>query len=120
MSATKAKKKLRRRVIVIVVLVLLIGAAVTLFLLRPKDAAFTEEKAKSGDITTYYSFSGNIEAKERQSILADKVMQIKTLKVKEGDTVKKDDVLAENIEGRSSWPKLTAKSPRSMWRRVPS
>ena len=94
MSATKAKKKLRRRVIVIVVLVLLIGAAVTLFLLRPKDAAFTEEKAKSGDITTYYSFSGNIEAKERQSILADKVMQIKTLKVKEGDTVKRTGRIA--------------------------
>ena len=99
MSATKAKKKLRRRIIAAVVLVLLIGTAATLFLLRPKDAAFTEETAKSGDIATYYSFGGNIEAKERQSVLADTMMQIKTLKVKEGDAVKKGDVLAETTMG---------------------
>lgn len=95
----KAKKKLRRRIIAAVVLVLLIGTAATLFLLRPKDAAFTEETAKSGDIATYYSFGGNIEAKERQSVLADTMMQIKTLKVKEGDAVKKGDVLAETTMG---------------------
>ena len=99
MSATKAKKKLRRRIIAAVVLVLLIGTAATLFLLRPKDAAFTEETAKSGDIATYYSFGGNIEAKERQAVLADTMMQIKTLKVKEGDVVKKGDVLAETTMG---------------------
>lgn len=98
MSATKAKKKLRRRVIVIVVLVLLIGAAVSAFPAAPQGCRFLPRKRqKSGDITTYYSFSGNIEAKERQSILADKVMQIKTLKVKEGDTVKKV----------TSWPETT-------------
>lgn len=73
-----------------------IGLVVLLALfaiLRPKGAQYDEETAKTGNITTYYSFSGTIESKNHQNLMSDKTMQIKEIKVKEGDKVKKDDVL---------------------------
>ena len=87
------KKKTKKRIIIISIICVILIALVISVLLRPKDAAYNEETVKSGDINTYYSFSGNIEAKEKQSLVSDKIMQIKSLKVKEGDKVKKGDVI---------------------------
>jgi Na+-transporting NADH:ubiquinone oxidoreductase subunit NqrF len=35
-----------------------------------------------------YSFSGNVETKNRQTVVSEKMMQISDIKVKEGDKVK--------------------------------
>lgn len=92
------KHKKRKWIVWGVILLLIIGIAV-FFLLRPKQLAFDEVQAKTGEVTTYYSFSGNVEAKEKQSVLADKIMQISKIYVKEGDHVNKDDVLMETTGG---------------------
>src|SRR5699024_4653938 len=62
-------------------------------ILKPKEEKFEEETAKTQDITTYYSFSGNIEAKDSQIVVSTTMLPIKKLYVKEGDFVKKGDVL---------------------------
>lgn len=94
------KKKKRKWIILGIVLLIAIGLAVFL-MVRPKQLAYDEVQAKTGDVSTYYSFSGNVEAKEKQSVLSDKMMQISKLHVKEGDTVQKDDVLLETAAGET-------------------
>lgn len=76
-----------------------ITAFISFYAMRPKDTAFTAVKAKTGDITTYYSFSGNVAAKNRQSLLSEQMMQIAELLVNEGDTVKTGDLLITTTAG---------------------
>jgi len=80
------------------VISVLIIALVAGFALRPRDERYDEETAKTQDITTYYSFNGNIESKDKQNVIADTMMQIKTIHVKEGDSVKVDDILFETTQ----------------------
>ena len=68
-------------------------ALIAVLVLRPKGANYNEETAKTQDITTYYSFSGNIEAKDSQTVVSGNMLPIKKLYVSEGDLVKKGDVL---------------------------
>jgi multidrug efflux pump subunit AcrA (membrane-fusion protein) len=56
-------------------------------------------KALTGDIFTYYSFSGNIQAKNRQTVMSEKVMQISEVDVKDGDAVKEGDILMKTTTG---------------------
>lgn len=91
-------KKKKKWIVLGVVLLVVIGLVV-FFVARPKDQGFEEVKTQTGDITTYYSFSGNVESKEKQSVLADKMMQISSIHVQEGDIVHKDDVLMETTAG---------------------
>ncbi len=91
-------KKKKKWIVLGVVLLVVIGLVV-FFVARPKDQGFEEVKTQTGDITTYYSFSGSVESKEKQSVLADKMMQISSIHVQEGDIVHKDDVLMETTAG---------------------
>lgn len=91
-------KKKKKWVILGIVLLIIIGLII-FFVTRPKNQEFEEVKAETGDITTYYSFSGNVESKEKQSVLADKMMQISSIHVQEGDAVQKDDILMETTAG---------------------
>ena len=50
-------------------------------------------------VTTYYSFSGNIEAKNKESVVLTAMNQIDTIEVSEGDQVKKDEVLFTTLQG---------------------
>jgi HlyD family secretion protein len=56
---------------------------------------YESETASLGDITTYYSFSGNIEAKSRALIMSDRNMQIDAILVSEGDVVSEGDKLLD-------------------------
>lgn len=99
------KKKSRPgKWIAFVIIVLLLAGTVTFFLLKRDSEVYERVKAESSDITTYHSFTGNIEVRHRQTIIADMVMQITDLRVKDGDKVKKGDILAETSIGS----KLTA------------
>ena len=55
--------------------------------------------AMGEDVTTYYSFSGNIEAKNKESVVLTAMNQIDTIEVSEGDQVKKDEVLFTTLQG---------------------
>jgi HlyD family secretion protein len=91
--AEKKKKKKRRKIIILIVVILLIISVALFFLLASKDEGYTQETAQTKDITTYYSFSGNIEAKDSQTVYSKNVLPIKKIYVKEGDIVKKGEKL---------------------------
>ncbi|HHY25501.1 MAG TPA: HlyD family efflux transporter periplasmic adaptor subunit [Desulfitobacterium dehalogenans] len=78
--------------------VVVVAVAMTA-LMKPAPLAYESVVAKTGDITTYYSFSGNVETKDRQTVTADKMMQISEIKVKEGDLVEEGTVLIKTTSG---------------------
>lgn len=103
----KSKKSSKKKTIIISsIICMLIIALITSFVISPKVESYNEETAKNQDITTYYSFNGNIEAKDNQTVIADTMMQIKTIHVEEGDTVKKDDILFETTQGQKIKAKI--------------
>jgi len=89
-----AKKKRKRNIAIIIVICLAVITGISFFM-KPKGnlGQYTEENVKIGDIVTYYSFSGNLEAFDEKNIVADKMIKIKEFKVKEGDYVNAGDVL---------------------------
>lgn len=97
--STKKKKKTVKRIIISIVLILVVLLIARFYFRSRPTATYDSVEAKSGDITTYYSFSGNVDTKNRETVMSDKMMQISELKVKEGDTVKEGDVLATTTTG---------------------
>lgn len=98
---SKKKKTGKRIAIVSVIGVIVIALIALAIFARPqKWSNYTEETAKTGDITTYYSFTGNVSAKNSQFVYADSAMLIKEIDVTEGQTVKKDELLMKTTTGR--------------------
>ena len=96
--STKRKSKKGKWITLGIIAIIAVGL-VSYIALRPKKTIYESIVAKTADITTYYSFSGNIETKNRQTVLSEKVMQISTINVKEGDLVKEGDVLLKSTAG---------------------
>lgn len=85
-------------------MLIIIGIAAIVFYVLPKiesskEIVGDEIEVKSGDITTYYSFTGNVEAKNRQIIFAEQAVQIDEFNVNVGDIVQKDDILYKTNRG---------------------
>ncbi|MDT3424861.1 HlyD family secretion protein [Paenibacillus forsythiae] len=97
MGTRRKSKTGKWLVISIIVIAAVIIAGV--FLKRPAAASYESVTAQKGDITTYYSFSGNVETKNRQTVMAEKILQISDMKVKEGDTVSEGEVLLTTTAG---------------------
>lgn len=95
---SKKKSKLRKWMIIGIIAVVVIGA-VGSFLAKPAPSKYESVTAKIGDITNYYSFTGNIESKNRQTLMSDNIMQISDLRVEEGDIVEEGDVLIKTTAG---------------------
>lgn len=93
MDNQKTAKKSKKKLIIFITLIILIISVVLIFLLGSKDQGYSEETAQTKDITTYYSFSGNIEAKYSQTVYSKNILPIKKIYVKEGEDVKKGDKL---------------------------
>lgn len=89
----KSKKSNKKTIAIILAVLAIIAFLVFRFALRPQAENYSEETAKTQDITTYYSFSGNIQSKDSQMVVSKKILPIKELYVKEGDMVKVGDVL---------------------------
>lgn len=102
----KRKSKSKRWIVFCVIAVIVIFTAVSV-LTRPARTPYESVNAITGDITTYYSFSGNIETKNRQKILAEKIIQVSEIKVKEGDTVNEGDVLIKTTAGDTIKSKIS-------------
>lgn len=93
------KKNTGIKWIIAIIVIGVIAAVMIPRLGKAKDVAGDEIEVKTGNIKTYYSFSGSIEAKNRQIVFADQPIQISEFKVKAGDMVKKDDVLYKTNRG---------------------
>lgn len=94
------KKVKKKKIVIWYIVGLLAAALISAVLFTPKGSNdFEKEKAQTGDITTYYNFSGAVEAKNRKTIMSEAPMQIKEVRVKEGDKVKNGDVLIETKQG---------------------
>lgn len=93
------KKKSKTKYVVLTVIAVIAVAAVSLFAAAPRKTNYTTVKATKGDLTTYYSFSGSVDAKNRQKVYADQSMQINEINVSAGQAVKKDDVLMKTTSG---------------------
>lgn len=78
--------------------VLAVASGITLYAM-PKKTSYSEVKATTGNLATNYSFSGSVEAKNRQTVFADKTMQIKEIKVQEEQKVSTDTVLMTTVMG---------------------
>lgn len=72
---------------------------VSLYAIRPSAPSHKMVKAEIGNITTYYSFSGNVAAKNKQVILSNQMMQIEGIHVHKGDPVKAGDILVTTTAG---------------------
>ncbi len=86
------KKRKRKMIWGALFLALVLIAAYGLFL-RPRKAPYNEETAKTQDIITYYSFSGNVEPGDEKVVTATSLVRVKTLPIKEGTLVKEDDYI---------------------------
>ncbi len=96
------KKKSHFKVIVwVVIIVVIIAGLIAARILRKANSNYTQVQATTGNITTYYSFPGTIAAKNSQTLYADKAMQIKSINVTVGQSVKKDDVLMTTTAGEN-------------------
>lgn len=82
-----------------IVLIVVAGFFIIFSLTRGETLKGEEVEVKSGDIKTYYSFSGNVEAKDRQTLFSQQTAQVKDFKVIVGDKVKEGDVLYETSTG---------------------
>lgn len=78
--------------------VLVVTAAIALYAM-PRKTNYIEVKATIGNLATNYSFTGSVEAKNRQTVYVDKAMQIKEIKVQEGEEVSTETVLMSTVLG---------------------
>ena len=93
MATDKKKKKFKKRYIIIPAAIIVAIVVLSLALKAPETSLYEQEEAKTGSITTYYSFSGNIEPHDKKALTADGNLKVKQLMVEEGDTVSVGDVL---------------------------
>lgn len=92
------KKKNRKLLILVIILVLL--AAIGLYLKESNpQIQFREEIARTMDIKTYYTFSGNVEPDGFRIVTATSRGTVKEWKFEEGDTVEEDDVILQPKSG---------------------
>lgn len=92
------KKTMRKTLLWLMVLALLLLGAYW-FLLRSAHVEYTEETARTQDIHTYYTFSGNLEPDDAKVFYATSRINVKELLLEEGDTVKDGDAVLTTSGG---------------------
>lgn len=91
----KKSKKKKRMIIIAVVVVVLVLAAVWM-VNRSKqavDSLYSTVTVARGDLDIYYSFNGNTQIADVQNISSEQSWKVTEIKVKEGEQIKKGDVL---------------------------
>lgn len=101
------KRKSNFKWIVTGVIVAAVAVVALTFLMKPTPSPYESVIAKTGDITTYYSFSGNVETKDRQTVTSEKVMQVSEILVNEGDVVKEGTALIKTTAGEEIKSKIS-------------
>ena len=82
-----------------ILVVLAVAAVVVLSLLQRSTPQYTEEIAKTQDIITYYTFSGNLEPGDAQVVAARSRGTVKELLKDEGDTVEDEEAVIQPKSG---------------------
>lgn len=100
------RKSKAKKWIGIGLVVVLVGGIAAMQWMKPKASAYEQVKAEKGDINTIYSFSGNVETKNRQNVVADKMLQVSDIKVAEGEQVKEGDTLLTTTAGEKIKAKI--------------
>ncbi|WKA56994.1 HlyD family efflux transporter periplasmic adaptor subunit [Planococcus shenhongbingii] len=95
----KSKRKKRKWLLWSIIGILVIAMPATAIFMPKGTGAFQEEVAETGDIRTFYNFPGTVDAKNRESVISEKPMQVCDIKVQQGDQVKSGDVLMVTITG---------------------
>jgi len=98
MALAKKKKSKKGIIIGIIIAVVIIGLFAVPALM-PKPSVYTDVTVTKANIETYYTFSGSVESKNSQNVMASSVLQISGIKVNEGEKVKKDTVLFTTSQG---------------------
>lgn len=80
-------KNIKKRYIVIAVILIAVVILIAMGSKGSDTAGYASEEVKVQNITTYYSFSGNLKPVEKKSFTSDGNCEIKKILVKEGDTV---------------------------------
>lgn len=102
----KKKKSSVKKWIIFILILIIIASSIYIFFTTRNTSNYEEVEAKIGNIITYYSFSGNVEAKNYESVISEKLMQVSELKVKNGDTVEAGDELFITSTGDSIVSKI--------------
>ena len=92
------KRSKTKKWIVISIITIVVGIGISM-LMKPAPSYYDSVEAEIGDITTYYSFSGNVETKHRQTVMSEKVMQISEIMVADGNIIAAGDVLMKTTTG---------------------
>ena len=95
----KKKKKWLKWLIILAVLALAFVIFVLPTLRSVSDALYQQDTVARGDISTYYSFSGDLVLAKSESHAATSDCEVRDVYVSEGDTVKKDDRLMRLSDG---------------------
>lgn len=94
------KKHTLRNVIILILLLALAGGAYLYFNRTEKASiSYRQETARTADMTTYYSFSGNIAPGDYKYMTGTEAGTISSWLVEEGAEVKKDDTIARAKNG---------------------
>lgn len=89
----KKKKSSVVKWMILTLILIIAASSIYIFYVNRNTSNYEEAEAKIGNIVTYYSFSGNIEAKNHESVISEKLMQISEIKVQNGDAVEAGDEL---------------------------
>ena len=87
------------KIIAIIVVLALVVSGVFLFAGGRKNTAYSEEIARTQDISTYYTFSGNLSTKDSQIVTSTAKTTVKECLFSEGDAVKKNDIILKFSSG---------------------
>ncbi|MEG0125573.1 MAG: HlyD family efflux transporter periplasmic adaptor subunit [Clostridia bacterium] len=96
-----ANKRKKKKKWLWIILALLLATAVVLALLSggSKEHAYAQEAAGARDLSTYYSFSGNLTPIQDEVQTAKTSLKVKELYVQEGDLVNEGDALLRGFDG---------------------
>jgi multidrug efflux pump subunit AcrA (membrane-fusion protein) len=98
MAITRKKKS--KKGLIIGISILVIAGFIGVHMFKPRTSQYTDVTVKKANIETYYSFSGSVDSKNTQNVLANSMMQISKVNYKENDVVKKDAVLFTTSSGQ--------------------
>lgn len=92
-------KKKSRKVLIWVLILALIAAGVLYVMSQRQQINFEQETARTQNIETYYTFSGNVEADSFKVVAATGRSSVKEWKFEEGDKVEEDKVVMQPKSG---------------------
>ncbi len=96
----KLKGKKIKGIVIGVLVIAVITLVIPLIGGSKVNHTYLETTAKVQTMETYYSFAGNVTSTNIKNVMAETMMQVKEVKVEEGENVSEEDVLFIATDGR--------------------